>query len=264
MSTKPIALLARLGFTTKGILYGTVGVLAFLAAIGEGGRITNSNGALREIVSQPFGHAMLLILAAGLFGYAVWRTIEGFADTDGLGNDLKGLAVRASYIARGVLHGYFGWKVVQLYRGVSAASRNSTAKLVSETFTWPFGKWMVILSGLGLMGFAVYQLFRAAETKLGHHFDLEGLRHDLGTWAIAVCRAGIAARGIVFGVVGWYLIQAGITGRASKTADSAEAIRLVANWPEPLGSWILAAVGAGLLAYGVFQGLNAKYRTIRT
>lgn len=222
MNSKWLELLARLGFAAKGFLYGVVGLLAFLAAIGEGGRITDTNGALRAIVSQPFGHTMLLILAIGLFGYAAWRTLEGIVDSEGRGDALKDLAVRASYVVRGLLHGYFGWKVLQLYRGFSSP-RNSREELVAETFRWP-----------------------------------------LGEWAVAVCRAGIAARGLVFGVVAWYLIRAGITGRASQTADSADAIRIAASWPEPLGSWLLAGVGAGLLAYGGLQALNAKYRTIRT
>lgn len=256
-------LLARLGFSAKGVLYGVVGLLAFLAAIGAGGRITNADGALRAIVSQPFGHTMLLVLAVGLFGYAAWRTLEGIVDSEGRGNGLKDLAVRGSYVGRGLLHGFLGWKVLQLYRGVSVAG-TSEEELVAATFTWPLGEWVVILIGLGLMGFAVYQLFRAATTKLGRQFDLHGLRRDLGDWAVTVCRAGIAARGLVFGVVAWYLIQAGITGRASTTADSADAIRVVANWPEPFGAWLLGGVGAGLLAYGVFQALNAKYRAIRT
>jgi hypothetical protein len=256
-------LLARLGFSAKGVLYGVVGLLAFLAAIGEGGGITDSDGALRAILSQPFGRTMLLVLAVGLFGYAAWRTLEGILDSEGRGNEPKELAVRASYVFRGLLHGFLGWKVLQLYRGASTDG-TSEQELVAETFTWPLGEWMVILCGLGVMGFAVYQLFRAATTKLGRHFDVDGMRRDLGEWAVNVSRAGIAARGIVFGVVAWYLIQAGITGRANKTADSADAIRIVASWPDPLGSWLLGGVGAGLLAYGVFQALNAKYRTIRT
>jgi hypothetical protein len=157
---------------------------------------------------------------------------------------------------------YLGWKVLQLYRGISVGGRNSEDELVAKTFTWPLGEWMVILSGLALIGFAVYQIVRSATKNLGQHFDMKRLRRDLGEWAVAICRVGIAARGIVFGVIGWYLVQAGITGRSSKTAGSAEAIRIAASWPEPLGSWILAAVGAGLLAYGIFQALNAKYRTI--
>lgn len=263
VNSRSLNLLARLGFSAKGVLYGVIGLLAFLAAIGEGGRITDTNGALHEIMSQPFGHIMLLILAAGLFGYAAWRILEGAIDTDGRGHEPKDLAVRGSYIARGLVHAYLGWKVLQLYRGFSNDG-DSQKEFVAETFTWPLGEWMVILTGLGLAGFAVYQLFRAVTSKLGRHFDINGLRRDLGEWAVAVCRAGIAARGIVFGVIAWYLIKAGMTGRASKTADSAEAIRIAASWPDPLGSWILAGVGAGLLAYGVFQGLNAKYRTIRT
>jgi hypothetical protein len=255
--------LARLGFSAKGVLYGVVGLLAFLAAIGEGGRITDSDGALRAIVSQPFGRTMLLIVAVGLFGYAAWRTLEGIVDSEGRGHEPKDIAVRGSYVARGLLHGFLGWKVLQFYRGVSVAGTSEEA-LVAETFTWPLGEWVVILIGLGLLGFAVYQLFRAATTKLGRQFDIDSLRRDVGEWAVHVCRTGIAARGIVFGVVAWFLIQAGMTGRASKTADSADAIRIVADWPEPFGSWLLAGVGAGLLAYGVFQALNAKYRTIRT
>lgn len=263
VNSKSLDLLARLGFAAKGFLYGVVGLLAFLAAIGQGGRIADTDGALREIVSQPFGHTMLLVLAIGLFGYAAWRTLAGIIDSEGRGREWKDLAVRASYVARGLIHGYLGWKVLQLYRGSSLAG-NSHKQVVAETFTWPLGEWLVLASGLGLLAFAVYQLFRAATTKLGRQFDLKGLRRDLGEWAVWVCRVGIAARGVVFGVVAWYLIKAGISGRASKTADSAEAIRIVANWPEPLGSWLLAGVGAGLLAYGVFQALNAKYRTIRT
>jgi len=255
--------LARLGFSANGVLYGVVGVLAFQAAIGQGGRITDADGALRAIVSQPFGHALLPVLAIGLFGYATWRTLEGIVDSERRGNDLKNLAVRGSYVLRGLLHAYLGWKVLQLYRGFSVRG-NSQERLVAETFTWPLGEWMVILGGLCLLGFAVYQIFRGAMIDLGRHFDLEGLRRDTGEWAVAACRAGLAARGIVFGIVAWYLIQAGITGRASKSADTADAIRVVANWPEPLGSWLLAGVGAGLVAYGVFQALNVKYRAIRT
>ena len=256
-------LLPRLGFSAKGLLYGVVGVLAFKAAVGDGGRITNSDGALRTIVSQPFGHTMLLVLAIGLFGYAAWRTFEGIVDTDRRGNNLKALAVRSSYVVRGVIHAYVGWKVLQLHSGASGRDR-SQDQVVAETFTWPLGEWLVLLSGLGLLGFAGYQLYRGAAAKLGRNFDVEGLRRDVGEWAVVASRAGIAARGLVFAVVAWYLIQAGVTGRASRSADSAEAIRIVANWPDPLGSWLLAGVGAGLLFYGAFQVLNAKYRTIRT
>ncbi len=77
MNSQSLDLLARLGFAGKGCLYGVIGLLAFLAAIGEGGRITGADGALRAILSQPFGHALLLVLGIGMFGYAAWRMAYG-------------------------------------------------------------------------------------------------------------------------------------------------------------------------------------------
>ena len=256
-------LLARLGFASKGILYGTVGLLAVQAAAGLGGRITDSDGALAAILRQPFGRTLLLVLAIGLFGYAVWRTLQGVVDSDGRGSDLKGLALRTSFVARGALHAFIGWKVFQLYRGLSV-DRNAEDRIVAATFTWPLGDWLVVLAGLGLLGYAAYQIFRAVKTKLGRHFDIERMRRDLGEWAVTASRAGLAARGVVFGIIAWHLIQAGMTRRAGDTAGTADAIRVVANWQEPVGSWMLAGIGAGLIAYGAFQAINARYREIRT
>jgi len=256
--------LARLGFAAKGLLYATVGFLAFQAAAGIGGRITDSDGALNAILRQPFGRTLLLVLAIGLFGYATWRTLQGLVDYEHRGSDLKGLALRGSFVARGALHAFVGWKVFQLYRGLSVGGRNAEDRLVAATFAWPLGEWLVVLAGLGLLGYAAYQVFRAVKTKLGRHFDIERMRRELGEWAVMASRAGLAARGVVFAVIAWHAIRAGITQRAGDAAGTAEAIRVVANWQEPVGSWMLAGIGAGLVAYGAFQALNARYRQIRT
>ena len=90
------------------------------------------------------------------------------------------------------------------------------------------------------------------------------MQRDIGAWAVLASRAGLAARGVVFGIVAWYLIRAGMTRRAGDAAGTADAIRVVANWPEPFGSWLLGITGAGLMAYGFFQILQAKYRDIPT
>ena len=65
--------LARMGFLVKGALYMIIGTLALQAAIGFGGKLTGTNGALITVLLQPFGRVMLLIAAVGLFGYAMWR-----------------------------------------------------------------------------------------------------------------------------------------------------------------------------------------------
>lgn len=55
-----IRALARAGYVAKGVPYGTSGLLAAMAALGDGGgRTTDSKGVLREIHEQPFGQALL-------------------------------------------------------------------------------------------------------------------------------------------------------------------------------------------------------------
>jgi Domain of Unknown Function (DUF1206) len=64
---------ARSGFVARGLIYGIIGILAVKLALGDGGKTTNQQGALKTIAHQPFGKVLLVLVAAGLAGYALWR-----------------------------------------------------------------------------------------------------------------------------------------------------------------------------------------------
>src|SRR5215211_4413654 len=68
--------LARAGLVARGVIYAIVGVLAIKLALGDGGKTTNQNGALETIAKQPFGKALLVLVAVGLAGYAIWRLVR--------------------------------------------------------------------------------------------------------------------------------------------------------------------------------------------
>jgi Domain of Unknown Function (DUF1206) len=84
-----VAWLARSGYAARGVVYLIVGGLAVVAALG-GGRTTDSKGALRTTLQQPFGEALLALVALGLVGYAIWRLVQATTDPDGHGTDVKG------------------------------------------------------------------------------------------------------------------------------------------------------------------------------
>ena len=60
----------------RGVVYGIIGVLAIKLAFGDGGKTTNQQGALQTIARQPFGKVLLVLLALGLAGYALWRLVR--------------------------------------------------------------------------------------------------------------------------------------------------------------------------------------------
>jgi hypothetical protein len=255
--------LARMGFMVKGILYIVIGALAFQVAAGLGGRMTGTRGALVTVLAQPFGRTLLLIAAVGLLGYAAWRVLQGILDPDRLGGGWRALALRVSYVVRGGLHAALGLQAVRLYRGLSASSGTSGAEIAAEAFRWPFGDWFVILAGLVLLGFAIQQFHAAVTSRFEPNLDVSHLRRDAGDWAVSVSRFGMAARSVVFGMLGWFVVDAGWSRDSAEVATTASLMRLIVAQPGGLGRWLLGITAAGLIAYGFYQLVYARYLRMR-
>jgi hypothetical protein len=256
-----ITRLARLGYAAKAVLYTMVGVLAFGVGRGTGGRTTGSRGALVTILSAPFGRILLALIAGGLIGYAVWRVVEGISDPDRRGSDAKGLALRASFIGRGLLHGLLGLSAARVaISGVSREDDGETAeRWTSRLLEAPGGEALLIGVGLALIGFALYQLYRAVTAKISRRIDLSAMTPGGARWAVVVSRFGIAARGIIFGLMGAALYRAARQHDASEAGGTGESLQEIAQ----LGRWPLMLIALGLIAYGGYELINAKYRRIR-
>jgi hypothetical protein len=258
-----LELLARAGFFVKGVVYMVVGALALQVAAQLGGRVTGTRGAFTTVLAQPFGRTLLLVAAVGLLGYAAWRFLQAFFDPERLGHDWRGLALRVSFVAVGVVHAALGLQAFRVYRGLSAASDVSEREVATEAFAWPLGDRLVVLAGLGLIGFAVQQIHAAMTGRLERHLDVAQLRREAGEWAVSLSRFGIAARAIVFAMLGWGIVVAGWLRDASEVGTMASSLRLLAARPGGLGRWLLGVTAAGFVAYGFYQIIHARYVHMR-
>jgi len=255
--------LARAGFLIKGVLYIVIGALALQVAARAGGRLMGTRGALTTVLGQPFGRTLLLVVAIGLLGYAAWRILQGLFDPDRLGNDWRGLPIRASFVVRGVVHAALGWQAFRLYRGLSASSGTSRREVAAEAFRWPLGDWLVVLAGLGLIGFAVQQVYAAITCRLERNLDVEEMRRETGEWAVGLSRFGVAARAVVFALLGWAIVAAGWSRDPSEVGTTASSFRTLADQPGALGRWLLGVAAAGFVAYGFYEIIHARYLHIR-
>ncbi|MEO5823681.1 MAG: DUF1206 domain-containing protein [Vicinamibacteraceae bacterium] len=258
-----LALLARAGFLVKGVLYLVIGILAIQVAAATGGRVTGTRGALMVVLGQPFGRTLLLVAAIGLFGYAAWRVVQGVLDPERYGHGGTGLAMRSGFVVRGVMHAGLGWQALRLYRGLSTARGVSERSVARELLAWPFGDWVLVLAGLGLIGFAVQQIYAGFSGRLERGLDISQLRRDAGEWAVHVSRFGIAARAVVFLVLGWGAAVAGWFRDASEVNTTASSMRTLGAQPGSLGRWLLGIAAAGFIAYGFYQMVHARYLRIR-
>ncbi len=253
--------LARFGYASKGAVYFLVGLLAVQAAFGGGGKTTDTEGALETLVQQPFGQFLLGLIAFGLISYAMWRFVEAINDPENKGKDIKGIATRLSYIANGLTYAGLAWTAVQIIMGSSSgggddSKQNWTARLLNQ----PFGQWLVGMIGAGVIAFGFYYLYRAFSAKFRRKLYLSELSSTKREWVIAICRFGLAARSIVFFLIGWFFIEAAYMAQASQVGGLDQALETLAG--QPYGPLLLAVVALGLIAYGVYCIVQARYRRL--
>jgi len=256
--------LARLGYVSKGVVYATIGYLTTSAGLHRGGMAADRRDALAFIASQSLGRALLYVVALGLVGYAVWRVLSGITDSELQGRDLKGIVMRLSYVVRGLFYGSFAVVVIRMLRhtgGPGKSSDSTSRHWTARAFDHPYGRWIVLIAGLTLIGYGIYQCWRAVRGKLSKRLDFSGVTKRTREALVALCCFGIAARAIIFGVIGISLIRAARQHNSAAARGSSGALRQIGALP--MGSSILALVGLGLIAYGLYAFINARYRRIR-
>jgi hypothetical protein len=252
---------ARFGYVAKGVVYILIGVLSAMAALRVGGEITGTKGALVTIVEQPFGRLLLAVIAVGLAGYVLWRFTQAFLDADRKGNDARGLAVRAFYTASALIYGSLTLAAARLLVGGGSGEEGSSLGGTAELMSKPFGRWLVGAAGALLLGVAGYQFYRSVTAKFRKRLKSGEMSDMEETWATRIGRFGFAARGVVFAVMGLYLIRAALDANPGKARNLEGALRELEN--QPYGPLLLAVTAVGLVAFGVFQLVFARYRDIR-
>ncbi|MGH7718817.1 MAG: DUF1206 domain-containing protein [Gemmatimonadaceae bacterium] len=254
--------LARIGFAARAVVYTVVGLLAAKLALGDGGQATDATGAMRSLLRQPLGEVIMAVLAVGFFGYALWRFVEAIVDPEQRGTDAKGLALRAGYVGRAAIYVALGMQATRMLLGdATAEGADARQELTVKAMSEPWGVWVVGAVGAGILGYGAYQLYRAWKAKIDKRLDLSALPSEAAERAvISIGRFGIAARGVVFGTVGVLFIRAAMEEDPSEAGGIGESLRTLLD--QPKGVWLLAVVGVGLIAYGVYQALEARYRRI--
>jgi hypothetical protein len=253
--------LARLGYASKAVIYALIGILAAAAAFNRGGRVTDTSGALRVILSQPFGQLLLVVLGVGLCGYAVWRLLDAWQDPDRRGRDFNGLVIRIGNVIRGLVYGALGLEAFRLVRGLRGSSGREAELWTARLMELPLGVWLIGIAGVIVAIYGISQLIAAIKVQVEDTIDLSGVPAGWRRPLTRISRFGVGARGVIVAVLGVFLTRAALTHDPSAAAGTRESVMEIANAVQ--GRWLLVAIAAGLFAYGVDQALHARCRRIR-
>ena len=254
--------MARFGYGSKAVVYAIVGSLALAAAANRGGRITDTSGALRVVLRQPFGRILLVVLALGLCGYAVWRIADAVFDPERHGTRFGGLVERIGNIIRGGIYGMLGLEAFRLVRGLRGSSGGEAEMWTARIMHLPLGDWIIGIVGLIVAVYGASEVRASWRERIGRQIDLSPLPPEARRPVANVSRFGVAARGVIIVALGMLLVRAAIRHDPSEAAGTRESMIELANAFE--GGWMLWALAAGLLAYAVDQAVHARCRRIRS
>ena len=253
--------MARLGLVSKGSLYILVGMIAADVSAGGGERLQDRGGALATLADSWWGKALVFVLALGLAGYAAWRFAEGVLGRPLEGGKKESWWKRVGYFARSAW--YLGLFAIAL--GVLAGANESGGskeedRVTARVLDWPLGRWIVAGVGLAILGAGVFNVWRGITRRFRKNLKLRKMS-DLEEKGFTVAGIiGHLARGLVFGLIGYFLV------RAAWQYDPKEAVGLDGALSKVLqqdyGDTLLGIVAAGLILYGLYCYAEAAYREV--
>ena len=252
--------LTRIGIACKGVVYLLVGVLALMAAFQNGGETTDKEGVIQRIASQPFGDFALAIIAVGLMAYALWRFVCCFMDTEREGSSAKGSAKRVFYAISGFVYASASIYAFRLLMGSGAQSGGGSQTWSARLMRAPGGELILALIGVVVIVAGIYQIRGGLQEKFREHLGMGSGNAGNKHWVIRAGKWGYVARGIVFCTMGILVILAAMRSDAGQVKGLEGSLDALAA--QPFGQWLLAFVAAGLVCYGLYSLVEARYRRV--
>jgi len=258
--TEAFEWLARAGFVARGVIYAIIGILAIKLALGVGGKATNQQGALRTIAHQPFGKVLLIAVAIGLAGYAIWRLMRAAVGHGPEGSD-SGFD-RLAALGSGIAYSAVCAIAVEMLLGSASSGRaaGNAHKATAGVLGWPGGPWLVGLGGAVMLLIGGYQGYRALTQDFLMDSKTEEMSPRARRWLTWIGTFGYAARMVVFGLIGVFLIKAALDYNPAKAVGVDGALAKLSNSSH--GSLLLGIVAFGLVAFALYSFTDARYRRI--
>jgi hypothetical protein len=155
---------------------------------------------------------------------------------------------RAGLAARGFIYAIIGVLAIEVALGDSSGTTTNQQGALKEIAQQPFGKWLLVVTAIGLAGYAIWRLVRAV---IGHGVETGD--------DSAFDRIGGAVSGIAYGALCATAISI-IAGSGSSSGGTTSSTGGVLGWTG--GTWIVGIAGAIVIGVGLeqfYKGVSEKF-----
>lgn len=265
-----IVRLGRLAIATQGILYVVVGLLAVKVAAGDRGADASQKGAIQSVARQPYGKVLLIAVVLGVASHALWRLALAVRGEPG-DEDGKSAVKRAANLGRAAIYASFTAAALGLLfgSGSSGSSGGSSSsggsggsqkeqQSTALVLSWPGGTLIVMAAGLAVIGAGCWNIRRAITRSFLEKLDCSSIDQGKERTVEVLGIVGYTARGLAYGLIGWFLLNAGRQNDSSETEGLDGALGELAS--TSYGPTALRILAVGFVLFGAFRVLDAILR----
>lgn len=250
----------RAGYAAKGVLYLLIGNTALLVAFGIAEEARGSRGVLRLVAALPMGRLLIVALGIGLAGYSLLSFVAAMRAPEA-GRGIGLVLTRAADAAAGVVYAALVALAVRLLADPQPSTRVASELWAVRLMDAPGGRALLGAIGLIVTGVSLFLFYRAAAMPVIARFERRHVAPALLRSVAIVARVGITARGVLYALCGWLLLRAGWMGEPRSVGGLGVALDALAA--APAGHTVVGVVGAGCVAYGIYQLAKARWRRLR-
>ncbi len=237
----------------SGVLHFLIGLVAIRLAMGGQGR-ADFSGAVAELAAQPAAPVLLWSAFAACVALAIWQTSDAVFDFEHLPTKKKvGKKLKAALQA--VVYTGFALTLASVAIGAESDQRRSTSDLTLQLMKAPGGTFLLFLVGAAVSVTGVAYAIRGFRKSFIKYLRMPS-NEQARTAVTATGIAGYAAKGVALLLTGLLIVIATVKADPAESTGLDGGLRALRE--QPLGIYMLAAVGAGLICYGIFMAVRAR------
>jgi hypothetical protein len=256
-NSRALVIAARAGFAVSGLLHLLVGFVAIQLALGRGGQAgpADQAGAVAQLAAQPQGLLLLWAGFAACVALALWQTSNAVFDYSQL-EARKKVGKKLSAAGKAVVFAVIALTFAASASGNSQTSGQSTSDFTVSIIKAPGGAFLLIaigvaiaIAGLVFVVLGVKGSFKK-ELRLPPSEPARSVVTGLGV-------VGYIAEGVGLFLVGLLFIISTVSAHPQESTGLDGGLKALRE--QPYGVYMLTAVGAGLICYGLYLMVKAKF-----
>lgn len=254
-NSRTLEVLARTGFAVSGILHLLVGAISIRLAAGGTGS-ADFSGAVAELATMPVGPFLLWGSFGACAALSLWQAGDAIFDFNHQATKTK-IKNKAKASLQAIVYGVLALTLWHFATGTGTGgdNRKATSDFTVSMMEAPGGVALLVLVGLAVAVTGVAYGMRGPRKS----FEKQLRMPERGAARVAVTSLGVAgylAKGMVLLLTGLLIVIATIKEHPEDSTGLDGGLRALRD--QPLGPYLLAAVGAGLVCYGAYMIMRAR------